>query len=38
VKDWSEFRSKPMHQQAPRASKPADAVPLTVTAAMPAKA
>jgi len=38
VTDWSEFRSKPMHQQAPRAPKPADAVPLTVTAALPAKA
>jgi cyclic dehypoxanthinyl futalosine synthase len=39
VKDWSEFRSKPMHQEAPRGQKPADAVPLTVTAAsMPAKA
>jgi len=37
VTDWSEFRSKPMHQQAPRAAKPADAVALTVTA-LPAKA
>jgi cyclic dehypoxanthinyl futalosine synthase len=38
VKDWSELRAKPMHQEAPRgagsssASKTANAVPLTVTA------
>jgi cyclic dehypoxanthinyl futalosine synthase len=43
VTDWSAFRSKPMHQQAPRTQKAAGAVPLTVTAAqgpqgMPAKA